>query len=126
MAMTLRSTDILFNDGTTQSTAAQNSSATASYGSVGSYVFATHTTFPAGTSPGSTVAGSSLYPAGVRAAGNWAATDTTNTYEAGSETGLVANITSTLAGTWRAMGAGDSAAALSANGRGSTLFLRIS
>lgn len=59
MAVTVGGTSITFNDGTVQSTAALNSIAAASVGSVGSYAFLRHLT-AANRSPGATAAGSEM------------------------------------------------------------------
>lgn len=89
MATTLRNTDILFNDGTTQSTALSttsvlNATAGAAVGAVGSYAFLSR--FPSYSSytPGTTVAGSSLK------------------YSGGNGTAITSS--SIPAGTWRCMG----------------------
>lgn len=98
MPTTLRNTDILFNDGSTQSTAAGavsttsvlNATAGASAGAVGTYALITRAPLPDTSSPGSglnagaTVAGSS-----------WFYSD-----------GLGIRLSTTaLSGTWRLMGA---------------------
>lgn len=60
MATTLRGNDILFNDGTTQSTAATGTPTT--YGAVGTYVTAFYSLAISGSlAAGTTVAGSTLY-----------------------------------------------------------------
>lgn len=97
MPTTLRNTDILFNDGTTQSSALNttsvlNATAGASVGAVGSYAFLSLTQFSGSTvNPGSTVSGSSLRYAGGVSAG---------------QGGLAFNLISGTApsGTWRCMG----------------------
>lgn len=87
MAMTLRNTDILFNDSTTQSTAFNatavlNATAGASAGAVGTYAFATHESPTTPFNFGDTISGSLLYPSNA--------------------TGAL--LGSTFAGTWRSMG----------------------
>jgi len=109
MAVTVRGTDILFNDGTTQNTAGGavntttvlNATAGASVGAVGSYAYL-YAIFGSGTKqPGTTVAASSLRYSNSNGQG-----------------GTVPS------GTWRCMGysAGDGYSS-AAN---ATLFLRIS
>ena len=109
MPTTLRNTDILFNDGTTQGTAATagslvttanvlSATAGASVGAVGTYAaleFATSSTIAAG----STTAGSGLLFA---------------RFDAGGSSG-------TPSGTWRAMGVTNASF-----GSAGTVFLRIS
>lgn len=91
MPVTLRNTDILFNDGSTQSTAAGapsttqvlNATAGASTGAVGTYALCrlTASNFPA-INPGETVAGSNLVYTSANSASS----------------------TAVSVGTWRAMG----------------------
>jgi hypothetical protein len=103
MPVTVRNTDILFNDGTTQSTAAGavtttavlNATAAASVGDVGSYAFLVEaSTNASNRTVGSTLAGSSLRYHGLRltSANGGAGVD-------GSQQ------VSGPAGTWRIMGA---------------------
>lgn len=98
MPVTVRGTDIRFNDGTTQSTASGNAqvnttsvlnaTAGASYGAVGTYVFARRAA-TGQIAPGSTIAGSGLNAAVVGMP----------TYG-----GLNYGMAAVLSGTWRAMG----------------------
>lgn len=122
MAVTVRGTDILFNDGTTQSTAAGavtttavlNATASASLGAVGSYAFLLQATGTVGLAAGSTLAGSSLRYVG--------SPGLSNTQGGGSSSG-------TPSGTWRAMGY-PTATQFNVYGGfavyGATLWLRIS
>lgn len=125
MPVSIRGTDILFNDGSTQSTAAGapsttqvlNATAGASTGAVGTYAYlyptfaVTGTNISASWSPGATVAGSGLTYTGSGPGGG--------SFSAG-----------TPSGTWRVMGR---AFTTGADGYGGTayfpsrtLFLRIS
>ena len=119
MAVTVRGTDILFNDGTTQSTAAGaitttsvlNATAGASVGAVGSYAYLVSAVTGA-TAPGGTKAGSSLRYASSRIVG--AASGATS----GSPI---------PAGTWRCMGYDGTFTDAYNNVTGfATLWLRIS
>ena len=108
----LTSAGITFGDATTQTTAAVVSTSTvlaatagASAGAVGTYAFLRHTT-NADYAFGTTLAGSSLVPAGVGAA-------TWSLYTAGSASSLALNYglfqNSAQSGTWRCMGIGSNA-----------------
>lgn len=128
MPTTLRNTDILFNDGSTQSTAATagglvttanvlNATAGATAGAVGTYMFAFRNT--TGTVAfGSTVAGSALLPsAAIVSVGNGNACP----WGVGLTSGAAQS------GTWRAMCTyQQSAQASQASASGSGLWLRIS
>jgi hypothetical protein len=78
MPVTVRNTDILFNDGSTQSTAAGavtttavlNATAAASVGAVGTYAFLGET-LTTNTVPGGTRAGSGLRYAGSGSSAGW-------------------------------------------------------
>ena len=96
MPVTVRGGDILFNDGTTQSTAAGalnttavlNATAGASVGAVGTYgFFKDNVTTDHEYAPGTTLAGSSLRYAGAFVGG-----------------GELPSSTTAPAGTWRLMG----------------------
>ena len=125
MPVTVRGTDILFNDGTTQGTAATagglvttanvlNATAGASLGAVGTYAFLGRNSTGILT-PGSTYAGSGLRYAGFIKLDpylDWTGSSTTD----GSGT------TSPVpAGTWRAVGGTNTTVRA-----GATMFLRIS
>jgi hypothetical protein len=125
MPTTIRNTDILFNDATTQSTAAiinttnvLNATAGASAGAVGTYAFARRA---ADLAFGATVAGSNLNPTSA----GYAIQDS-------SSAGAVASLTlgTALSGTWRAMGTNTATASNPCGGfptiSGATLYLRIS
>ena len=119
MPVTVRNADILFNDGTTQSTAAGavtttsvlNATAGASVGAVGTYAFlvsAVNATY----GPGATLAGSNLRYIGIRVSfGDYGAVNI-NGWNEGP----------TTAGTWRCMGQMTG----STFTRTATLWLRIS
>jgi hypothetical protein len=130
MPVTVRNADILFNDGTTQTTAAGavtttqvlNATAAAAVGAVGSYAFLAPPSPTGFVSnfyfPGTTVAGSNLRYAGVG-------------YDKyGSYSPAVPNIStdSTPSGTWRCMGfsIASSNDAIGTRGYHASLFLRIS
>jgi hypothetical protein len=123
MPTTIRNTDILFNDATTQSTAAiinttnvLNATAGASAGAVGTYAFARRA---ANLSFGATVAGSSLFPTSAAY----------QIVESGVTAGAALSLGSALSGTWRAMGTNtDVASGGCAYPQiyGATLYLRIS
>jgi hypothetical protein len=121
MPTTLRNTDILFNDATTQSTAAivstttvANATANIAAGAVGSYMFATSSSTDLAF--GSTRAGSSLNPTSAAVGVN---------VTSGQITSFA--VGAAQSGTWRAMGLYDWA---SPDGfgtmTGATLWLRIS
>lgn len=123
MPTTLRNTDILFNDGTTLSTAAGavttasvlNATAGASAGAVGSYMFASSST-ASDVAFGSTRAGSALGP--ISAA-----------YYVNTTSGQIVGLNggSAQAGTWRAMGTYDYTSSDPYSTLfGATLWLRIS
>ena len=122
MPVTVRGTDILFNDGSTQNTAAitanttnvLNATAAASVGAVGTYAFLANATAFAGVyAPGSTVAGSSLRYAGGNSQSN--GTAGTNSISGTAP-----------AGTWRCMGNVTFWNDYSGSGRFGSVFLRIS
>lgn len=129
MPVTVRGTDILFNDGTTQSTAGSavntttvlNATAGATAGSVGTYAFLGETTNTT-TSIGGTRAGSALrYVAVTSTISNaWGVTSLSGIRGQGS--------TTAPAGTWRAMGSSSIfvCACFSLTERPATLWLRIS
>lgn len=127
MPTTLRNLDILFNDGSTQSTAATNSST--AYGGVGTYVTAYYNVnTSAQITPGTTVAGSTLgrYPDVAYMSGD---TNVLNSVTGTTYQHLLYGMSFVvptslgLSGTWRAM-------TLARNGTGSAaqmliLFLRV-
>jgi hypothetical protein len=123
MAMTLRNTDILFDDGTTQSTALSttsvlNATAGASAGAVGTYMFGRRVT-SADLAFGSTVAGSNLRPQSANRSAITSPASTDSSFTDGPA----------QSGTWRAMGTYTNAIAagyVPVTGRGATLWLRIS
>jgi hypothetical protein len=129
MPTTLRNTDILFNDGTTQSTAATagglvttanvlNATAGASAGAVGTYMFGRRVT-SADLAFGSTVAGSDLRPQSANRSAITSPSSTDSSFTDGPA----------QSGTWRAMGTYTSAIGagyVPVTGRGATLWLRIS
>jgi hypothetical protein len=93
MPVTVRNTDILFNDGTTQSTAA--GAIPTAFGAVGTYVVAFRAV-AADVAAGATVAGSELRHS--------ASVNGFNGFNAGS--GPYPAGGSSLSGTWRKMGGG--------------------
>ena len=117
MPVTVRGTDILFNDGSTQNTAAGsvtttavlNATAGASVGAVGTYA-CLRIVASVQVSPGGTVAGSSLRYSGV------AVNDAGNFLPASTQGG-------TPSGTWRIMGFAQN---LSTDWSNVTTWLRIS
>ena len=123
MPTTIRNTDILFNDATTQSTAAiinttniLNATAGASAGAVGTYAFARRA---ANLSFGATVAGSSLFPTSAAY----------QIIESGVTAGAALSLGSALSGTWRAMGTNTDVVSGGCGYPqiyGATLYLRIS
>jgi hypothetical protein len=124
MPTTLRNTDILFNDSTTQSTAATaaslvtttnvlNATAGATAGAVGTYAFATRISGNANVAFGGTLAGSNLGPV---SASRFLSAGGPYSFPAGSA----------LAGTWRAMGTYTYATSGCTIAFGATLWLRIS
>ena len=125
MAVTVRGTDILFNDGTTQTTAAGavsttavlNATAGATAGAVGSYMFATPATSGTSISFGTTYAGSSLRPTG----------GLYGTASGPAFTGTLP-IGSAQSGTWRCMGVTGTGGGgpYSQTVYSASLFLRIS
>jgi hypothetical protein len=121
MPVTVRGGDILFNDGTTQSTAAGavsttavlNATAGASLGAVGSYAFLVPISGTVGLAAGTTYAGSSLRYAG----------------SPGTSTGSLGANSTAPAGTWRSMGfpvAGTPTVYGITSTYGAAVFLRIS
>jgi hypothetical protein len=109
MPVTVRSGDILFNNGTTQSTAATASSFTA--GDVGTYALARNTSSSA-ISFGGTIGGGSLSPAGLRSI---ASNVNVRVFQSGS-----------LSGTWRCMGFSSYFNSCCGQEQSVTLWLRIS
>lgn len=115
MPVTVRATDILFNNGTTQSTAAAavdttnvlNATAGASTGGVGTYAFLA-TSYAGITTPGNSVAGSNLRYVGTYPSAN----------------------SGTPSGTWRVMGRAETVTSSTEYGTTYTyygsLWLRIS
>lgn len=124
MPVTVAGTTITFNDGTVQSTAAGavtttsvlNATAGATYGGVGTYIFA-YAVVGSPPVPGGTIAGSSLRAAH---AGRWG-DQCGNFYISGNGTSPTFNSTVALSGTWRLMGYMNP----SLQG-GGTVYLRIS
>lgn len=106
MATTLRGTDILFNDGTTQSTAAISTATT--YGAVGTYVMAFYSVGAnSALTPGTTVAGSTLFRGSDLGAGSDVQVSAVGTAN-GSQyevkiNGSLGVTTLSLTGTWRHM-----------------------
>lgn len=116
MPTTLRNTDILFNDGTTQSTAATG--VPSSFSAVGSIMWLVNWS-TSNLFPGNTVAGSALLyvtggtksstqfilegspPGGT----SWSPTNTMNGVRTGNVGAYQPSNTSTLSGTWRVLSA---------------------
>jgi hypothetical protein len=123
MPVTVRGTDILFNDGTTQSTAAVvnttavlNATAGASVGAVGTYALlgeSSQTT----TQAGGTRPGSALAYMGFAKASPWPSTSASQVFGSAS---------TTVSGTWRCMGYSLPYSNCFANFFPATLWLRIS
>lgn len=89
-------------------------------GNIGTYAWLGRASGSGETAIGTTIAGSSLRPAGITASGStWSAA-------AKASTGYASGQNTTMAGTWRAMGYSFTGSACCATFAGATLFMRIS
>ena len=73
-------------------------------GEVGSLAFLMHNSLSSNTAPGSTLAGSNLYPAAVSAYTSWGGTANGVNQEDASHTAGNYLSTSAMSGTWRCLG----------------------
>ena len=120
MPVTLRNTDILFNNGTTQNTAAV--AASTDFGGIGSYALllnAANSNYGIGTAvAGSTLRYNYAVSGAIPPAGSWI--NSSSSYNAGG---------TSVAGTWRRMSSGFSTYTVDGDGFAtwySSLYVRIS